>query len=139
MARRRPTDRYPTDPASAQSSGQIVLPGSMFDQDRLRDAARRGLLPNAIADELDYPNDELLIATVVALGMPRWSADQMRYHPQLRYAYLALWLDVKMAAEGDKPAQARVDAVRARFVDERAAERISNVPAHATGYVSNPT
>lgn len=135
--RRATVTRYDTDPPSAASTGKPTLRGSIFDQERLAQAYRDGLLPNAIPVELPPPlNDERLIAIVVSLGMPRWSAEQMRGHPMLRHAYVGLALDVEAAAKGDRAARERVDAVRERFVLERRAERIHDIPGHASGYVA---
>jgi len=125
-----------TDPPSPASSGKPVLPGSVFDVAKTAEYQRRGLIEGP-AQEFPPPyNDERLIAIVMSLGMPRWSADQMRYHPGLRLNYLQLALDVEAAARGDKPAKARVDAVRERFEQERRCERISDIPTHVTGYVA---
>ena len=125
--------RYDTDPATAASTRKPVLNGSMFDQARLQDAVARGLVDGL--PPLPYPNDDLLVATLVAHGNPRWSAEQIRYHPGLRKNAVGFWLDVGAAARGDKPAQARVDAVRWTWQNMRRAEQISDVPERATGYV----
>jgi hypothetical protein len=127
---------YNPDPPSAAASGKPVLPGSIIDEQKTRDYFRRGLIEGASREFPPPYGDERLIAVAMSLGMPRWSADQMRYHPGLRLSYLGLCMDVEAAARGDKPAKARVDAVRARFVDERRAERIADVPNRATGYVA---
>jgi hypothetical protein len=127
---------YQPDPPSAASSRKPVLPGSIIDEQKTRDYFKRGLIEGA---SIEFPppyGDERLIAVAMSLGMPRWSADQMRYHPGLRLSYLGLCMDVEAAARGDKPAKARVDAVRARFADERKAERIADEPTRATGYVA---
>lgn len=134
---KRPPAPYVTDPPSAASSGKPTLKGTVFDQARLRDAMARGLMPDAIPAPLPAPyGDERLIAIVMGLGMPRWSAEQMRGHPGLRFAYFSLALDVEAAARGDKPAKERVDAVRWKFQEDRKAERVSDVPDRATGYVA---
>lgn len=125
--------KYETDPPSAASTRAPTLEGSMFDQVRMQDAMRRGLIDGL--PPLPYPNDDLLIATVVAHGQPRWSAEQMRHHPGLRKNFVLFWLDVQMAAKGDTQAQQRVDAVRWQWQQMRRAEQISDVPGHATGYV----
>ena len=129
----RPTERYQTDPPSAGSTRLPVIDGPVFDMDRIGDAIRQGLIDGL--PPLPYPNDELLIATAVAHGNPRWSADQMRYHPGLRKNFVGFWLDVQLAAKGDKPAQQRVDAVKWQWQQMRRAEQISDIPDRATGYV----
>ncbi len=121
-----------TDPPSAQSTGQAKLPGSIFDQARIADAIRKGTID--WCPPLDYPNDDLLIATVVDLGMPRWSADQMRYHPGLRLAYVRVWMDVQAAAKGHAEAQERIDVVRATYQEMRQLELISERPSHTVGF-----
>lgn len=124
-----------TDPPSAASTRKPTLPFSVFDRHRLTDAIRRGLI-NGIPMKLPAPfNDERLIAVAMSLGMPRWSAEQMRYHPGLRQAYVGLTLDVEAAARGDRAARERVDAVRHRFSEDRRAERIADIPNRASGYV----
>lgn len=131
-SRARPTQRYNTDPPSAASTGKPVLDHSIFDVKRLQDAMARGLL-DGIPAELKHPNDDLLIATVVAHGMPRWSAEQMREHPGLRLGYLRFWLDVQDAAAGDTEAQERVDVCRQAWDEARAIELISDRPEHTIG------
>jgi hypothetical protein len=136
MRRMRATTPYNPDPPSPASSGKPVLPGSIIDREKTMAAFRKGLIEGASVEFPAPYGDERLIAVAMSLGMPRWSADQMRYHPGLRLSYLGLCMDVEAAARGDKPAKARVDAVRARFVDERKAERVADVPNRANGYVA---
>lgn len=125
---------YSTDPASAGSTRQPVLPKgvTVFDQRRLRQALRLGLV-DGIAP-LEHPSDELLIATVVNHGMPRWSADQMRYNPMLRLCYLKFWCDVGAAATGDPEAKEKVDAAREAWSKMRQIELIANRPGHTIGF-----
>lgn len=86
-----------------------------------------------IAQELNWPNDRLLISTLVAGGQPQWSAEQIRYHPPARWAALKFWLDVQDAAEGDAEAKARVDYCREMWQEMRRAEVISDVPNRTVG------
>lgn len=72
--------------------------------------------------------DNRLIATAVALGMPREDAEQCRYHPPARYALLQLWCTVQDAAEGDPRAQEAIDRVRVAFAN-RAGQRVGEALA----------
>lgn len=124
--------KYDTDPPSAKSTRAPVLDGDMFDQARLQDAIAKGLVD--ALPPLDYPNDDLLVSTVVAHGMPRWSAEQMRNHPGLRFAFVRFWLDVGMAAKGDHEAQERVDVCRATWDEMRQVELIHDRPDMSVGF-----
>lgn len=124
-------NRYPTDPPSAASTGKIALPFSVFDVPRLMSYVRAGMI-SAIPEQA-HPNDALLIATVIELGMPRWSAEQMKYNPALRLHYYMTWLDVREAAKGNKEAQGRIDGIRASFAQMRKDELISDTPNHTIG------
>lgn len=130
MGKRSPV-RYITDPAHHRTSGEPVLPTGVFDQARLLDACMRGLI--TAIPPLDYPSDELLVSTLVAHGQPRWSADQIRYHPGLRYSALVFWSDVRRAARGDKESQGRVDGARAAWDEMRRIELIHPIPNHTIG------
>jgi hypothetical protein len=121
-----------TDPPTASSSRKPVLAGSIFDQARLLDGLRRGTVQGI--PELEHPSDELLIATVMELGMPRWSADQMRYNPMLRLCYVRTWLDVKAAAAGDPEAKERIDVIRTYFVEARQLELVTDRPDMSVGF-----
>ena len=81
-----------------------------------------------IQHELAWPNDRLLIATLVAHGQPQWSAEQIRFHPPARFAAVKFWLDVQDAAEGDKEAQERVDYCVWSWQEMRKAQLISDLP-----------
>jgi hypothetical protein len=87
-----------------------------------------------IACELAWPNDRLLIATLVAHGQPQWSAEQVRYHPPARFAALKFWLDVQDAAEGDREAKERVDYCRWAWQEMRKQELIADLPNRAVGF-----
>ena len=86
-----------------------------------------------IARELNWPNDRLLIATLVAHGQPQWSAEQIRHYPPARYYALSFWLDVQDAAEGDPEARARVDYCREQWQEMRKAQVISDRPSATVG------
>lgn len=123
------SSRYVTDPSSA---GGLVLPFSVFDTTRIMAAVRQGLIDGL--PPLDDPTDDLLIATVVAHGMPRWSADQMRYHPGLRLQYYLFWLDVGEAAKGNAEAKDRVDGCISAWQQMRKDELISDKPDMSVGF-----
>lgn len=123
--------KYDTDPASAHSSRQPVLDHSVFDVPRLMAAIAAGLVDGL--PPLDNPTDAELIASVVAHGMPYWSADQMRYHPGLRLQYYLFWLDVREAAKGNKEAQGRVDGCRAAWAEMRKIELVTDRPDMSIG------
>lgn len=82
---------------------------------------------------LKHVSDDLLIATQVAVGMPRWAADQVRYHPGARFLALRLWCDVQDADEGDLEAKARVDYYRETFAQLRRLDLISDRPDMSAG------
>jgi hypothetical protein len=108
-----------------------VLPFSIFDHKRIMDALKAGTIDGL--PPMDDPTDEKLIATVVDHGMPRWSADQMRYNPMLRLQYYLFWLDVREAAKGNAEAKDRVDGARASWDEMRKIELISDTPDHTIG------
>lgn len=76
----------------------------------------------------DAPTDDRLIATQVAVGMPRQAAEQTRMHGGARFLAFKLWCDVQDAAEGDPEAKLRVDYYRESFQQLRAAELIADDP-----------
>lgn len=82
--------------------------------------------------------DEELIRTLMSLGQPRWSAEQIRRNPEHRLAALRLWVDVGDAAKGNAAAKERVDYVRAAFERMRHAELVSDNPARVSGETFDP-
>ena len=126
---------YDTDPASSGSTRRPVLDHAVFDVPRLRAAMARGLVQGIEREQLLELGltDDRLIAVVISLGMPRWSAEQMRSNPMLRLCYLRTFWDVQEAAGGDAEARERVDAIRAHFVEARALELVSDRPGHTIG------
>lgn len=127
----KPSTRYVTDPPSVRAQKGLVLPFSVFDQQRLMAAVRAGLVDGL--PPMDDPTDDQLIATVVAHGMPKWSADQMRYNPSLRLTYYLFWMDVREAAKGNKESQGRVDGAVHAWREMRKEELISDIPNHTVG------
>lgn len=103
----------------------------MFDLRRTNAAVRAGLIDGI--PEMRHPSDGLLISTVVAHGMPRWSAEQMRGHAGLRLAFARFWADVHAAAGGDTEARERVDVCRAGWDEMRKHEVISDHPDMSVG------
>lgn len=81
-----------------------------------------------IPHELKHVPDQLLIATQVAIGMPRQAAEQVRYHGGARGLALKLWCDVQDAAAGDTAAKQRVDYYRESFTQLRRQEAIADDP-----------
>lgn len=127
----RSGEKYITDPPSVASQPGVTLPFSVFDTERLMAHVRAGLVDGI--PPLDDPTDDKLIATVVAHGMPKWSADQMRHSPALRLAYYMFWMDVRDAAKGNKDSQERVDAAKAAWTEMRREELISDIPNMSVG------
>lgn len=101
----------------------------IFDSRPERNIGQPGILR-----ELDWPNDRLLIATLVAHGQPQWSAEQVRFHPPARFQALKFWLDVQDAAEGDKEARERVDYCVWAWQELRKQELISDTPNRTAGF-----
>jgi hypothetical protein len=129
-----PASRYVTDPPSQRASGSgsgITLPFSVFDVPRLMSHIRAGTIDGI--PPLDSPNDEELISTVIAHGHPRWSADQMRYHPGLRLHFYMFWMDVREAAKGNSESKGRVDGAIEAWAQLRKDEVISEIPNHTVG------
>ena len=123
--------RYVTDPPSVKSQAGVTLPFSVLDVPRIMAAIQQGLIDGL--PPMDDPNDDLLIATVIAHGMPKWSADQMRYHPGLRLQYYLFHLDVREAAKGNAEAKDRVDGAISAWAQMRKDELISDTPSHTIG------
>jgi hypothetical protein len=86
-----------------------------------------------IARELEWPNDTLLISTLVHHGQPQWSAEQIRYHPPARFNAVRFFLDVLDALEGDRQAAERVDYCRWAWQEMRKQELISDTPNRTVG------
>lgn len=128
----RPGNPYNTDPPSSASTRRPVIERSVFDQDRLLRALKAGLIEGIPPQE--HPTDELLIATVVELGCPRWSAEQMKYNPALRLAFYGMWTMVAAAAKGDPEAREIVDVARATWEEQRKLELVSDRPDGSVGF-----
>lgn len=124
--------KYDKDPPSVKSTGQPIIEHSMFDLDRLAQAMAAGKV-EGIPAELPYPNDNLLAATVVSLGMPAFAADQVRYHPGLRLAFVRMWSAVQLAAEGHRQAQEVVDICRQSLAEQRKAGTVTDRPDMSVG------
>lgn len=101
---------------------------AIFDSRPHRNVGQPG-----IARELPWPNDNLLIATLVQHGQPQWSAEQIRSHPPARWAAVKFFLDVLDAREGDKQAKERVDYCRWAWQEMRKQQVISDVPNRTVG------
>ena len=128
----RPGSRYITDPPSAASTGLPTLDGTVFDVPRLMSFIRAGMIDGI--RPLRDPSDEKLIATVVAHGMPRWAAEQMRPNPMLRLQFVMFWADVQQAAKGNPEAKERVDACMAAWQEMRKIELVSDDPHGSVGF-----
>lgn len=97
-----------------------------------------------ISREIPALPDDLLVATLVELGCPRWFAEQLRRHPGLRFNAVATWCLVQDAREGASVQNARtgewssardlVDAIREQYADARRQELINDVPGHTAGF-----
>lgn len=83
--------------------------------------------------EFETVPDDLLIATAVALGMPRFAAEQCRVQPTLRWSLAVVWADVQDADEGDRLAKEKVDYYRAMWAEMRRMELIADKPDHTIG------
>lgn len=105
---------------------------------------QRNLDQPGIANEVPAAPDNVLIATLVSLGCPRWFADQVRWQPPIRFSAMAVYMLVLDAREGKHvtnartgeitPARDLVDAIRAQYADARRDELISDIPAHTIGF-----
>lgn len=110
----------PKDPAGLQRAPKAP---AIFDN---RPARQLGV--PMIPFELPAIPDDLLIATQVAVGMPRQAAEQVRHHGGARFLALRLWCDVQDAAAGDVAAKQRVEYQRESFLQLRRAELIADDP-----------
>lgn len=128
----RVSSRYVTDPPSVRSQSGVVLPFSVFDVPRLMAHVKAGLIDGI--PPLDDPTDDQLIATVVAHGMPKWSADQMRYHPGLRLHFYMFWMDVREAAKGNVDSKDRVDIAMQAWREMRKDELVHDKPNMSIGF-----
>lgn len=93
------------------------------------------LLPSGRHVEINDPagpTDDNLIATQVAVGMPRQAAEQVRHSGAARFLALRMWCDVQEAAGGDADAKLRVDYYRESFEQLRRAELIAEDPRRTT-------
>ena len=108
--------RYDTDPASAPR-GPAVRP--IFDPARHRNMDMPQPLWDIFSSELEHPNDELLVATLVAHGHPREDAEQLRFHPKARMGAYRFWINVQDAAKGDPDAKEWVDRAREAWEKRR--------------------
>lgn len=112
----------PTNPSSLPRAPKAP---DIFDHSPHRNRGQQG-----IANECSSPEwDNLLIATAVGLGCPRWAAEQCRTHPPARFALFLVWCNVQLAAQGDGEAKERVDYYRWAFQEQRRDELISDTPA----------
>lgn len=116
----------PTDPAGLAPAPKAP---DVFDHSPHRNRGMNGIANDCSSEEWD----NRLIATAVALGCPRWAAEQARTHPPARYSLLLVWLDVQEAAEGDGAAKERVDYYRWCFQEARSQEVISDQPGQTVG------
>ena len=123
--------KYNTDPTGVRNAPGVTLPFSVFDVPRIMGLLKQGLIEGL--PPMQHPTDDMLIATVIDNGMPKWSADQMRHHPGLRLTYYMFWLDVREAARGNSEAQGRVDGAREAWIQARKGELISEIPNHTVG------
>ena len=130
-ARAPVSSRYVTDPPSARASGQPAGP-QILNVQRLRELYMAGKI-DGISVEMSHPNDNLLVATMMAHGMPRYGAEMLRVHPQARFAAYALWVDVQEAARGETGAKERVDATIGLNEDARKTELTPNDPGMSVG------
>jgi hypothetical protein len=110
VARRRLI--LPTDPPGLPSAPPAPR---LFDARPHRNPGIPG-----IGFELQHPNDDLLIATAVALGCPRLFAEQVRTYPPARLGMFQLWCTVQDAAAGDPEAKEAVDRCRVAFSSAQA-------------------
>jgi hypothetical protein len=92
---------------------------------------------------LDALPDDVLIATLVGLGCPRWFAEELRHSEQLRFRAVQVYFLCEDAAAGrvlthpvtgDRiPARDLVDSMRAEYEISRKVELISDRPDHTIG------
>ena len=98
----------PTDPPGLD---RIARRRGVFDPAPHRNRGQRGIANHCSTREWD----NRIIATMVALGCPRETAEEVRTHPPARYAGLTIWCMVQDAAEGDPTAKQIVDRYRDIF------------------------
>jgi hypothetical protein len=105
----------------------------------IRRRAQRGA-GAGIREPLAAVPDAELIATLVAHGQPRWSAELLMRDPALRLAAVRFWVDVGDAGRGDKQAKERVDMIRESFARLRELEQVSDDPlaGHARSHMVDP-
>ena len=107
-------------------------------EDAIRLRNRHHQAGAGIATPLAEVTDEELVQNLVALGQPRWSAEELKTNPQLRLAALRCWVDVGDAGRGDAGARERVDYLRECFSRLRAEEIISDDPKRGYTEVFDP-
>lgn len=105
--------------------------------------AHRNVDQAQLPHEIPILPDDVLIATLVGLGCPRWFAEHVRVHPPLRFNAVATWCLVKDAQEGKMVQNARtgemtsardlVDAIREQYQTARKLELIHDDPGHTAG------
>jgi len=117
------------DPPSANSVSKMVLPRSIFDS-----SPERNVGVPMQRYECRFVPDELLKATLVDHGCPRWFAEEVERHPGVRHAALRFWCCVQDAAEGYKPAIEWLDQKREMWAEMRKVELISDRPGHTIGF-----
>lgn len=133
-----PRHRQPVGiPSDLPSAGRTPRPdlADVFDHD-----PRRNLGQPAVSREIPALPDGVLISTMTWLGAPRWWAENIRHHPQLRFAAVAVWCLVQDAREGKSVINARtgetvkarelVDAMREEYQQARWNELVDDVPEH---------
>jgi hypothetical protein len=133
--RAQPGSRFITEPRSIsalQAAGGVILGQPMTDTARVRDALRRGLIQGM--PPVEYPNDDLLIATLVEHGQPLFAANELRYHPGARLFAYIFWDDVQQAAKGNPEAKEVVEAAMMAWAQMRKDEIISDRPEHTAGF-----
>lgn len=117
-----------TRPTSDPPSVRQIKVRPIFDSRPHRNLGQPG-----IQHELEWPNDNLLVAALVHHGQPQWSAEQLRHHPPARWAAVKFFLDVLDAQEGDHEAKERVDYCRWAWQEMRKQEVISDIPGRTVG------
>jgi hypothetical protein len=110
----------------------VILGQPMTDTARVRDALERGLIQGM--PPVDYPNDDLLVATLVEHGQPLFAANELRFHPGARLFAYIFWDDVQRAASGNAEAKEIVEAAMMTWAQLRKDEIISDTPGHTAGF-----
>lgn len=111
-----------------------ATPAQVKAQQQYSQEIAQGGIPKEIKD---LP-DELLIRTLQAHGQPRWSAEQLRVHPQLRLHAVAFFFDVEDANRGDAEARMRVDMCREQWERLRREEYIADDPRRTHSDLIDP-